>query len=100
LFSCIAFEVDVVNMRDDQPWSLKIIGASWSWWWRYRAQKIRSKSVAVLIHNSENHPNVQSCSVAVHFQLIEDINDDEFTVVPNSQFSVSRTAFKVLNLRF
>lgn len=64
----------------------------------YRAQKIRSKSVAVLIHNSENYPNVQSCSVAVHFQLIEDVNDDEFNVVPNSQFTVSRTAFKVLHL--
>lgn len=60
----------------------------------YRAQKIRSKSVAVLIHNSENHPNVQSCSVAVHFQMIEDINDDDFSVVPGSQFVVSRTAFK------
>merc|ERR1712071_490655 len=60
----------------------------------YRAQKIRSKSVAVLIHNSENHPNIQSCSVVVHFQLIEDLNDDDFNVVPNSQFSVSRTAFK------
>ena len=61
----------------------------------YRAQKIRSKSVAVLIHNSENHPNVQSCSVAVHFQMIEDINDNEFNVIPNSQFVVSRTASKV-----
>ncbi len=61
----------------------------------YRAQKIRSKSVAVLIHNSENHPNVQSCSVAVHFQLIEDINDNDFTVIPGSQFVVARTAFKV-----
>ena len=64
----------------------------------YRAQKIRSKSVAVLIHNSENHPNIQSCTVAVHFQLIEDINDDEYTVVPGSQFVVSRTAHKV-NIR-
>lgn len=61
----------------------------------YRAQKIRSKSVAVLIHNSENHPNVQSCSVAVHFQLIEDIDDNNFTAIPNSQFVVARTAFKV-----
>merc|ERR1712071_199417 len=60
----------------------------------YRAQKIRSKKIAVLIHNSENHPNIQSCSVVVHFQLIEDLNDDDFNVVPNSQFSVSRTAFK------
>lgn len=62
----------------------------------YRAQKIRSKSVAVLIHNSENFQNVQSCSVAVHFQMIEDIDDNEFNVVPNSQFVVSRTAFKVI----
>jgi structural maintenance of chromosome 4 len=61
----------------------------------YRAQKIRSKSVAVLIHNSESHPNVQSCSVAVHFQLIEDVNDNDFNVVPDSQFVVTRTAFKV-----
>ena len=38
----------------------------------YRAQKIRSKSVAVLIHKSEDHPDVHSCSVAVHFQLIVD----------------------------
>jgi structural maintenance of chromosome 4 len=62
----------------------------------YRANKIRSKSVAVLIHNSENHP---SCSVAVHFQMIEDINDTDFKEVPGSQFVVSRTAFKVLNIK-
>lgn len=61
----------------------------------YRAQKIRSKSVAVLIHNSENHPNVQSCSVAVHFQMIEDINDNDFNVIPDTHFVVTRTAFKV-----
>ena len=61
----------------------------------YRAQKIRSKSVAVLIHNSENYPNVQRCSVAVHFQLIEDVNDNDYTVIPSSQFVVARTAFKV-----
>ena len=60
----------------------------------YRAQKIRSKSVAVLIHNSENFPNVQSCTVAVHFQQIIDQGED-FTVVPNSQFVVARTAHKV-----
>ena len=61
----------------------------------YRAQKIRSKSVAVLIHNSENHPNICSCSVSVHFQLIEDRGDEDFVVVPNSKFVVTRTAFKV-----
>lgn len=38
----------------------------------YRATKIRSKKVSVLLHNSENHKNVQSCTVAVHFALIID----------------------------
>lgn len=59
----------------------------------YRAQKIRSKKISVLIHNSEAHPNVQSCTVAVHFQKIID-KEDDFEVIPNSQFVVSRTAFK------
>lgn len=62
----------------------------------YRAQKIRSKKISVLIHNSENHPNVQSCKVQVHFQEIidDDSEKDGFRVVPESQFVVSRTASK------
>lgn len=60
----------------------------------YRAQKIRSKKISVLIHSSENHPNVQSCTVAVHFQKVIDKEGDDFEVVPNSSFVVSRTAFK------
>lgn len=60
----------------------------------YRAQKIRSKKISVLIHNSEQHQNVQSCTVAVHFQKIIDKDCDEFEVVPNSHFVVSRTAFR------
>jgi structural maintenance of chromosome 4 len=38
----------------------------------YRAQKIRSKKISVLIHSSEKHPNLTSCTVAVHFQKIID----------------------------
>merc|ERR1711997_1140728 len=62
----------------------------------YRAQKIRSKKISVLIHNSENHPNVQSCKVQVHFQAIidDDSEKDGFRVVPESRFVVSRTASK------
>ncbi|XP_077988154.1 structural maintenance of chromosomes protein 4-like [Glandiceps talaboti] len=60
----------------------------------YRANKIRSKKIAVLIHNSENHKNINSCSVHVHFQKIIDLPGDEFEVVPNSQFVVSRTAYR------
>ena len=39
----------------------------------YRAQKIRSKKVSVLIHNSEHHQDVQNCSVTVYFQKIVDL---------------------------
>ncbi|MPC09379.1 Structural maintenance of chromosomes protein 4 [Portunus trituberculatus] len=60
----------------------------------YRAQKIRSKKISVLIHSSEQYPNVQSCTVTVHFQKIIDKENDEFDVLPNSSFSVSRTAFR------
>ena len=35
----------------------------------YRANKIRSKKISVLIHNSENHPDVRSCKVRVFFQV-------------------------------
>lgn len=38
----------------------------------YRAQKIRSKKLSVLIHNSDEHKDIQSCSVEVHFQKITD----------------------------
>ncbi|XP_071494646.1 structural maintenance of chromosomes protein 4-like [Diadema antillarum] len=62
----------------------------------YRAAKIRSKKLSVLIHKSENHKELTSCTVAVHFQKIIDLGpgDEEYEVVPNSQFVVSRTAHK------
>ncbi len=53
----------------------------------------------MLIHESEQFPNVNSCSVRVHFREILDgggdgDNDDDFTVVEGSDFYVGRTAFK------
>ncbi|XP_069937057.1 structural maintenance of chromosomes protein 4-like, partial [Cherax quadricarinatus] len=60
----------------------------------YRATKIRSKKISVLIHDSEQHQNVQSCKVSVHFQKIIDKDSDDFEVVPDSHFVVSRTAFR------
>ena len=38
----------------------------------YRANKIRSKKISVLIHKSENHKQLTSCTVSVHFQKIID----------------------------
>ena len=37
---------------------------------------------------------MESCKVTVHFQTILDKGGEEFEVVPDSQFSVSRTANK------
>ncbi|XP_055022651.1 structural maintenance of chromosomes protein 4, partial [Boleophthalmus pectinirostris] len=60
----------------------------------YRAQKIRSKKMSVLIHSSDKHKDVQSCTVEVHFQKIIDKEGDDYEVIPNSKFYVSRTANK------
>ncbi|XP_072035252.1 LOW QUALITY PROTEIN: structural maintenance of chromosomes protein 4-like [Amphiura filiformis] len=62
----------------------------------YRAAKIRSKKLSVLIHKSENHKDLTSCTVAVHFQKIIDtgLGDMDFKVIPNSEFYISRTANK------
>ena len=38
----------------------------------YRANKIRSKKISVLIHKSDQYPDLNSCTVAVHFQKIID----------------------------
>uniref|UniRef100_A0A182QGQ9 Structural maintenance of chromosomes protein n=1 Tax=Anopheles farauti TaxID=69004 RepID=A0A182QGQ9_9DIPT len=60
----------------------------------YRAQKIRSKKLSVLLHNSSRHPNTNSCTVGVHFKQIIDREDGSFDEVPNSAFVVARTAFR------
>ncbi|NXX51325.1 SMC4 protein, partial [Tricholaema leucomelas] len=60
----------------------------------YRAQKIRSKKLSVLIHNSDEHRDIQSCSVEIHFQKIIDKEGDDYEVIPDSKFCVSRTAYK------
>ncbi|KAG5889944.1 hypothetical protein JTB14_018839 [Gonioctena quinquepunctata] len=60
----------------------------------YRATKIRSKKVSVLLHNSDKHRNVRSATVSVHFALIIDKAGDDYDIVPGSEFVVSRTANK------
>jgi structural maintenance of chromosome 4 len=37
-----------------------------------RATKLRLKKISQLIHSSTEHPDCQSCSVTVHFQMIID----------------------------
>ena len=59
----------------------------------FRAQKTRAAKLSSMIHSSSTFPNVQFAKVAVHFQEIIDRGED-FDVVPNSQFCVSRTVHK------
>ncbi|GMT05589.1 hypothetical protein PENTCL1PPCAC_27763, partial [Pristionchus entomophagus] len=64
-----------------------------------KASKIRSKKVSVLIHSSHGKDDLPSCTVKISFQKITDIMDKDgkavsYDVVPNSGFSVSRTAYK------
>ncbi|GLV32117.1 gluon [Carabus blaptoides fortunei] len=62
----------------------------------YRASKIRSKKISVLLHKSEQHPNIQFCKVSIHFARINDKEDDPdaYEIIPDSEFVVSRTALK------
>lgn len=58
-----------------------------------RANKIRSKKLSALIHESALHKNNDSCSVSIHYkQVIRD--QEECQDVPNSEIIVSRTIFK------
>ncbi|XP_073991511.1 structural maintenance of chromosomes 4-like protein gluon isoform X2 [Rhodnius prolixus] len=58
----------------------------------YRATKIRSKKLSVLIHNSEQHRNVKSCTVEVHFVQIIDKGSTQYEEVPNSKIVIARSA--------
>lgn len=59
----------------------------------FRSKRIRSKKVSLLIHNSEGRENIESCTVTVFFQKIIDLpGDDDYDIIPNSKFSISRTA--------
>lgn len=60
----------------------------------YRAQKIRSKKVSVLLHNSSRFPNVKSCKVGVHFVQIVDNPDGTFNKIAGTEIVVERVAFK------
>ncbi|KAI9511860.1 RecF/RecN/SMC N terminal domain-containing protein [Russula earlei] len=61
----------------------------------YRASKMRQGKLSELIHNSAQHPDLQECSVEVHFREIIDLpGPDAYTVIPDSTLSVARIAYK------
>ncbi|KAI0312985.1 RecF/RecN/SMC N terminal domain-containing protein [Amylostereum chailletii] len=67
----------------------------------YRASKMRQGKLSELIHNSAQYPDLDSCTVEVHFRDIVDLpGPDAYEVVPNSTLIVSRTAFKNNSSRY
>ena len=64
--------------------------------------QIRCKKTSVLIHNSDQFSNLNSCRVTVFFQTIVDTGpkENDYDVIPNSQFKVSRVGFKDNSSRF
>ncbi|TFK70065.1 hypothetical protein BDN72DRAFT_839506 [Pluteus cervinus] len=61
----------------------------------YRASKMRQGKLSELIHNSAEHPDLDECSVEVHFQEIMDLpGPNEFEIVSGSHLSVTRHAYK------
>ncbi|KAG6864805.1 hypothetical protein C0991_007028 [Blastosporella zonata] len=67
----------------------------------YRASKMRQGKLSELIHNSARYPDLDDCSVEVHFREIIDLpGPDDFEVVPDSQLTVTRQAFKNNSSRY
>ncbi|EGO05390.1 hypothetical protein SERLA73DRAFT_101211 [Serpula lacrymans var. lacrymans S7.3] len=61
----------------------------------YRAAKMRQGKLSELIHNSARYPDLDDCSVEVHFREIVDLpGPDAYKVVPGSRLVVSRTAYR------
>ncbi|CAJ0586332.1 unnamed protein product, partial [Mesorhabditis spiculigera] len=59
----------------------------------FKASRIRTKNVGVLIHNSAGHDNLTFCSVEIFFTKVID-KENGFDEAPNSRFSICRTAYK------
>ncbi len=57
-----------------------------------RAKKLRQGKLSDLIHFSEGAESVESCSVDIHFKQV--IDADAPQAVLNSDFVISRTAFR------
>jgi structural maintenance of chromosome 4 len=60
-----------------------------------RAQQMRLKKVSELIHKSASFPGLDFARVSVSFQLIYDVEDheDDFDIVPGSEFVITRVAY-------
>ncbi|KDQ62973.1 hypothetical protein JAAARDRAFT_362087 [Jaapia argillacea MUCL 33604] len=67
----------------------------------WRASKMRQGKLSELIHNSAHHPDLDDCSVEVHFREIVDLpGPDAYEVVPDSNLVIARTAYKSNNSKY
>ena len=57
----------------------------------YRAKKLRQGKLGDLIHKSKQFPNLQECTVEIHFQEIID-RAESFDIVPNTSLIIARSA--------
>ncbi|KAG0668723.1 hypothetical protein C6P45_004391 [Maudiozyma exigua] len=61
----------------------------------FRANKMRQDRLADLIHKSEKHPNLPSCSIEVHFQYVNDLPDGTTKIdTEKGDLVITRRAFK------
>ncbi len=67
-----------------------------------RAAKLRLKKLSELIHKSEAYPDCEYCRVTVHFQRIVDTGDgdEDYDVVPGSEFQITREANKASTSKY
>jgi len=57
--------------------------------------RVHDAQVSELIHKSAEYPELDMCRVSVYFQdIVDDGSEDAYTVVPDSQFIVTRTAHR------
>ena len=61
----------------------------------FRANKMRQDRLADLIHKSEKHPNLPSCSIEVHFQYVLDLPDGSTKIdTEKGDLVITRRAFR------
>lgn len=61
-----------------------------------KATKLRLNNISELIHKSSRYPDFDYARVSVYFQLIVDTGDgdDDYEVVPDSEFTITRVVEK------
>lgn len=60
----------------------------------FRASKMRQGKISSLIHQSAHYPNLDFCEVQVQFQQVVDYSSGSKEIVPDSNLTIARRAFK------